>query len=369
MFDRYFINDGVELNWNYIDSIPEFQKLKECEQTPKWHKEGNAYEHVKCCLNVAYNLIRDEKWERKDIDRKRCFLMSVLFHDIGKITTTKFIRDDWHSYGHEVEGDKITRKILWNEDQTGRETVCSMVRWHMERCGLNKCRNVADKSLKIALFADMEMLYDVMFCDIFGSTPEDETSRHTDISIIDTMRLLGSNANQYNTCGIRRNLFHNEPCFVNYSIYPKITVLVGLPGSGKDTWISKNVSSDDVVICRDDIRAELGLCAHGEKIVGTREQEEIVSKIFNKKLIDAAESSKNIVINNINLKKKYRDAYRTLLNKYKYYWVYQVIEAPTLADNIQRRDGQINKEVFTNMILAFDWPTCDEYDVINIEKQ
>jgi predicted kinase len=211
-----------------------------------------------------------------------------------------------------------------------------------------------------------------MMADIRGSKPFDPSTDARDVGIATTIKHHGhllSNVDGVDEYALKEHIFGRYPLWQEKPDLPVIYVMIGLPGSGKDTWISKNVSSDDVVICRDDIRAELGLCAHGEKIVGTREQEEIVSKIFNKKLIDAAESSKNIVINNINLKKKYRDAYRTLLKKYKYYWVYQVIEAPTLADNIQRRDGQINKEVFTNMILAFDWPTCDEYDVINIKKQ
>ena len=54
VFDKYFIGDGIELNWDYVNSIPEFQKLKECQQTPIWHSEGNAYIHVANCVDEAY---------------------------------------------------------------------------------------------------------------------------------------------------------------------------------------------------------------------------------------------------------------------------------------------------------------------------
>ena len=29
-------------NWEYIETIPEFAKLKVCEQSTKWHGEGNV---------------------------------------------------------------------------------------------------------------------------------------------------------------------------------------------------------------------------------------------------------------------------------------------------------------------------------------
>ena len=71
----------------------------------------------------------------------------------------------------------------------------------------------------------------------------------------------------------------------------------------------------------------------------------------------------------MNLKRKYRDAYKQLLSKYKYQWIYQYIEAPTLADNIKRRDGQIAPEILAEMINKIEWPTAEEFDVMFIEKQ
>ena len=46
MFDKFFQGNTYYVDWNYVMTIPEFQKLKECEQNPKWHSEGNALEHT-----------------------------------------------------------------------------------------------------------------------------------------------------------------------------------------------------------------------------------------------------------------------------------------------------------------------------------
>lgn len=52
-----------------------------------------------------------------------------------------------------------------------------------------------------------------------------------------------------------------------------VYVMIGLPGAGKDTWIANNLPEAHKVVCRDDIRAEIGLCNAGEKIVASPQQE------------------------------------------------------------------------------------------------
>ena len=63
-----------------------------------------------------------------------------------------------------------------------------------------------------------------------------------------------------------------------------VYVMIGLPGAGKDTWIANNLPEAHKVVCRDDIRAELGLCQPGEKIVASFQQENLVTGIFNNNL-------------------------------------------------------------------------------------
>lgn len=59
--------------------------------------------------------------------------LAALFHDIGKPPTRRKGLKKWTFYGHEVVGERITRKVL--EDlRFSRETiekVANLVRWHM----------------------------------------------------------------------------------------------------------------------------------------------------------------------------------------------------------------------------------------------
>lgn len=140
--------------------------------------------------------------------------------------------------------------------------------------------------------------------------------------------------------------------------------MVGLPGAGKDTWIRENLPDCKCIACRDDIRVELGLCGVDEKFAGTPEQENLVTGIFNAKLIKYAESGQDIVINNTNLKRRYRMAYKSLLSRFPVNWIYVVVKAPSLEHNIERRSAQIPPEVIRRMAEGYQPPTPDEYDEI-----
>ena len=117
---------STEINWDFIEAIPEIARLKECQQNPKWHSEGDAWAHTK----LAYEKLEKEVftdfnlwYSLNDIEIK-VIRAAVILHDIGKGVTTSLGKDgNWHSYGHEVEGEKIARVLLWDEDLHLRELI------------------------------------------------------------------------------------------------------------------------------------------------------------------------------------------------------------------------------------------------------
>jgi predicted kinase len=148
-----------------------------------------------------------------------------------------------------------------------------------------------------------------------------------------------------------------------------VYVLIGLPGAGKDTWIMNNLPNTHKVVCRDDIRAEIGLCNAGEKIVASPQQENLVTSLFNTKLKEYARAGEDIAINNTNLRRKYRMEYKKTLAGFDVNWIYVVVEAPDIETNKERRKGQIPPEVFDRLKASYEPPTPDEYDEIIYDKQ
>lgn len=381
LFEKY-ITDDYKVKWDYVETIPEFAKLKQCEQNPKWHGEGNAWQHTVKCVEAAYDMF-EKRYEGFTDSQKRVLLTAVLFHDIGKGTTTEFTKGNWHSYGHEVVGERIARRILWDEDFGARETVCTLIRWHMDVLRVAESRDFATKMLRMSCyqFFTWQSAIFVKTCDCLGSQPEDKNQTNIDMAKLQFLRRFSTEMNCYDITVYKRS-FDRRKIFgknVNWeSTDPdkgktQAFMFIGLPGAGKNTAIDEMFKGRDIkVLSRDDIRAELGYCGKDDKIIGTPEQEKKVSEIFNKRLAEYAKNGVDFVINNINLKKKYRDDYHTMANQASgnnIEWDYIYIEAPSLQSNINRREGQIKANAFNDMIEKFDWPTADEYDEFFIKKQ
>ena len=113
-----------EYNWNKIWRIPEFSVLKTCQQNPVWHSEGTVDKHVILVCEKMLDILKEYHLTYDVFAPEiRILMTAALFHDIGKGVTTIFKKDNWHAYGHEIEGEKITRRLLWENGMEFREKV------------------------------------------------------------------------------------------------------------------------------------------------------------------------------------------------------------------------------------------------------
>jgi len=78
--------------------FPEIHGLIGVEQNPKFHPEGDVFEHTMLVVDAAAAL-------RDRAEQPLGFMLSALMHDIGKIVATE-VQEDGRitAYGHEVQG-------------------------------------------------------------------------------------------------------------------------------------------------------------------------------------------------------------------------------------------------------------------------
>lgn len=78
--------------------FPEINALIGVEQNPKFHPEGDVFEHTMLVIDAAAAL-------RERAEQPLGFMLSALMHDIGKIVATA-VQEDGRitAYGHEVQG-------------------------------------------------------------------------------------------------------------------------------------------------------------------------------------------------------------------------------------------------------------------------
>lgn len=370
------------VDWEFINSIPEFSRLHNCEQNPVWHSEGNAFKHTQ----LAYEKLEKEVF--KDVNlyyscsNTELFIIriAVLLHDIGKgVTTTQGKDGKWHAYGHEIEGEKIARVLLWNEDIHKRETICALIRYHMEPLRIFDSKNWIHRMFEIGSRVPWKLLYAVKMADLLGSVQLNGGTMAQDIAKMEMIKDCAKALNIWDSVDTKKikNLvkFGNNrnilPWKTNYDENKIAYVMIGLPGAGKNTVIDNDgiIPTNHVHISRDDIRIQLGYCGPDEKYLGNTEEENEVTRVYNEQFQNAIDNGNTIVLNNVHLKKKYRDASVSVLKSNGYKIVYVYVEAPTLDFNYKRRDGQIAKPRIKEMALSFEWPEATEYDELIIRKQ
>ena len=357
--------------WDVIEAIPQFAKLKECEQSKKWHGEGTAWEHTKRVCEEAIKICATNRWVREKHWVSQ-LLASALFHDIGQGVTTEFKKGDWHSYGHEVASEKITRELLWEEDTTLREEICSLVRWHMEPLNILNSKTSVEKILYLSTnIPSWMMLINLKTCDMLGSIAENEEGKKNDIKKLDDLKMITSHLNCYYTPTMIPYM-HQLPSNTSNNGKKSVTVhlMMGLPGSGKSTELNNILSKFNYpfrIVSRDIVRAELGFCKEGEKYLGTREEEDAVTEKCKEILLDAAEFGETIFIDDINLKRKYRDFYHDVLKNYNVTWIYHYVETNSIETNVKRREGQIAPDIVRGLVRAIEWPSHSEYNQMFIK--
>ena len=310
-------------------------------------------------------------------------MMGAICHDLGKADTTKWSeeKNDWKTKNHGVVGERITRNLLFDEDIILREKICYMVRHHMT---LHHVLDNPDKTNKKLIklshgIVPIKYMLWLKEADSRGSINDIETEEviNEKLNIIyDKVCTLSCYTQPYSyveNSQLIRNFIGYEGEVVNKTNDFCAYILCGFPGCGKSTYIKNNLN-DITVISRDIIRQELGIggatLENDKKVVGTKEEENKVSEIFDKKMIECCENKENFILDNTNLKSAYRKEYLLKIMKYNPIVKIIYIEAPNFISSCcERRNGQIPKSVYERMNKNFDFPQLSECDELVIVKQ
>lgn len=142
-------------------------RLKTCEQSAKYHPEGNVWNHTMLVLDRAAQV-------RGQSHDERAFLWAALLHDIGKAVTTRSRKGRITSYDHDKAGENLSIEFLeyFTEDQDFINNVSSLVRYHMHMLYLQRNLEYADTK-QLLQRVDIEDIALLCLCDRLGRTGAD----------------------------------------------------------------------------------------------------------------------------------------------------------------------------------------------------
>lgn len=271
----------------YLDDIVPARVLADTLQDSTFHAEGDVWTHTKMALEA---LVASPAYAAADPLGRQILATAVLLHDIGKPTTTRFDGDRLTSRGHSARGENLARVALWRLGVPFgvREHVCALVRSHqVPFFGITKPTADANRlAMQLSLVLRHDWLTAVADADGRGRRCADPADQ---VRIVDHCALWAEHCRElgildrpqaFASSHTRRVWFEAAPGARQAGVAAhddttcEVTMLCGLPASGKDTWIREH-GAGLPVISLDDVRADLEVDAGdtpGEVIAVAREQ-------------------------------------------------------------------------------------------------
>jgi predicted kinase len=256
--------------------------MSECPQDEGWHSEGNVWTHTKM---VCAQLPLLEEWAILTPRERIILLFTSLFHDCGKPLTSHVDPGSGRitSPKHAVKGAHLARSILRDLgcDVTTREEIVRLVRFHGRPAFLLEKLQPSHEVVSLSWLVSNKLLYLFALADTRGRTTAEMTRPEENLHL---WRLVA----EENGCFDRPYPFANDHArflfyrqeqpnlhYVPYERYRcTVTLMSGLPGSGKDTWLAAN-RPDLPIVSLDGIRGEIDVEAtedQGEVIQVARER-------------------------------------------------------------------------------------------------
>jgi predicted kinase len=251
-----------------------------CPQDPAYHQEGDVWVHVRM---VCEALVGMEAWRSLPAIERENLFAAALLHDVAKPSCTRHEDGRITSRGHSPRGAIDARRILWDlgVDFAVREQVCALVRYHQTPFHLIERADAQRRAFLISQTARCDLLATLARADALGRQCSDQSSILEHVALFEEYcreQECLLTPRRFPSARSRFLYFRSEDRDPDYLAYDdsrcEVTLLSGLPGSGKDTWIAQHLNSVPVVSL-DAIRKTLGAEPTGNQgavIQAAREQ-------------------------------------------------------------------------------------------------
>jgi predicted kinase len=249
------------------DEFPILRDMNTCEQDKRHHGEVLVSTHTQMVID---ELLKDPDYANLDGWARFLLFWTAVFHDSGKPERTKTEEDgSITSRGHSRAGTSIARRemMIAGMPYLYREHMCSLILAHQIPFWLYEHEEAAQtkKAIMLAMELDPRLLIMHARADARGRIchdPEDIKLRvELSSEVFDGLGLFDQRyqfANEESMLAyVRRDDRH--PAYEAYMDHAcEGTIMCGIQGVGKDTWIAENMPGVPVVSL-DEMREEMGV--------------------------------------------------------------------------------------------------------------
>jgi predicted kinase len=255
---------GASVDWVRIDqALPWIAQMRGVPQDPIHHAEGDVWIHTRMVCEALVDL---PAWQTSARDVQQRLFLAALLHDVGKPHTTITDADGRvRSPGHSPRGARLARRILWNDGWPSslREPIAALVRFHQVPYHLLTSKDARGIAIRLTQTACARELAVLCEADVRGRTSKSLPEQLDNIELFrEFCSELGCFDRPYAFASdhARAMYFHRRSRDPDWAAFDdtrlRVTLMSGLPASGKSTWISRH-GGGEPVISLDDLRVEL----------------------------------------------------------------------------------------------------------------
>lgn len=253
--------------------FPRLLALETTPQNPRYHAEGNVGIHTRMVLDA---LLASAHFQAADLERREVLFLAALLHDLCKpeTTVTDPLTGEISQPRHSRRGAVDVRVLLWRAGVpfASREAICRIIAAHqVPFFAFDSRRGEAPEFIarKLSWGLNLADLVCVARADMLGRVCIDQQARLDDIALFEQLAREDGcwDAPKAAASAHTRLVYaRGGPLHLDSALFQPpgsdVTVMCGLPASGKDTWVAKHAPTLPVVSF-DDAKSELGL-KHGE---------------------------------------------------------------------------------------------------------
>jgi putative nucleotidyltransferase with HDIG domain len=358
---------GEPLAWDAL--VAQFKWLRDlaaCLQDPIYHAEGDVLTHTRM---VADRLVASSAWQSLPDEERSIVFAAALLHDVAKPRCTAVEADGRISArGHARLGARMARHIFWQSQVFlaapvplyCREAIVSLVRLHGVPVYLVDEADPLRTVIRAAQSVRCDRLALVAEADVCGRRCADQHE------LIERVTLFRSYAHEQRCLEGPRPFPSDHSRFVyfqkaygdpNYHAYDdtrcEVTLMAGLPGAGKDTYIQHHLQGRPV-ISLDALRSNLDIAPEDEQgpvIDAALEQARIYLR-----------ARQSFIWNATNITRRMRARLITLFAAYgaHIHIVYVEASFPTLLQRNAARARPVPEAVIRTLADRLDVPDLTE---------
>lgn len=172
-----YLNKIYDLNQFSQEPFDMLKKLRQTEQSPQYHSEGNVWNHTMLVVDECAKV-------REKSSDKKTLMWAALLHDTGKPATSREKRGRITAYNHDKVGAELSARFLehFTQDRDFIKKVSMLIKYHMHILYVVKDLPYGDKKSMLKE-TDINELALLVLCDRLGRGESDIKEEKRNIEI------------------------------------------------------------------------------------------------------------------------------------------------------------------------------------------